>query len=50
MRKEHSLENAPLSKFLMIGDSLETDILFGNNCGIDTLLVTSGNIDLEKAK
>lgn len=26
----------------MIGDSLKTDILFGNNNNIDTLLVLSG--------
>jgi len=34
----------------MIGDNLKTDILFGNKCGIDTLVVLSGNTDLEAAK
>lgn len=34
-------------KYVMIGDSLKTDIAFGNNGGIDTVLVLSGvtNID-----
>lgn len=45
LRKEHGLEREPLNKFLMVGDSLLTDIMFGNNCGIDTLLVLSGNTD-----
>jgi ribonucleotide monophosphatase NagD (HAD superfamily) len=42
LRKQHSLEEKPLDKFLMVGDNLETDILMGNNCGIDSLLVLSG--------
>ena len=27
----------------MIGDNLQTDIAFGQNCGIDTLCVLTGN-------
>ena len=50
LRKDHNLMDEPLSKFLMIGDSLLTDIKFGNNCGIDTLLVLSGNTTEAKAK
>lgn len=34
----------------MIGDNLESDIKFGNTCGIDTLLVLSGSTSEEKAK
>eukprot|EP00461_Guttulinopsis_vulgaris_P003950 UN03951 len=30
------------SRILMVGDNLRTDIQFGINCGIDTLLVLSG--------
>ena len=40
----------PLSKFVMVGDNLETDILFGNRCGIDTCCVLSGNTSEERAK
>jgi 4-nitrophenyl phosphatase len=29
-------------KTLMVGDNLETDILFGQNSGIETLLVMTG--------
>lgn len=31
-----------LSKVLLTGDRLETDIAMGNNCGIDTALVSTG--------
>ena len=47
--EEHGLEGISLSRFLMVGDNLETDIKFGNNCGIHTLLVLTGNTSMEKA-
>jgi ribonucleotide monophosphatase NagD (HAD superfamily) len=50
LRKEHQIEEQPLSKFLMVGDYLRTDILFGNNCNIDTLLVLSGNTSEEEIR
>ena len=50
IRKEHNLEKEPLSKFLMIGDNLSTDIKMGNNTKIDTLLVLSGNTTIKKAE
>jgi 4-nitrophenyl phosphatase len=31
-------------KTLMVGDNLETDILFGKNSGIETLLVMTGKL------
>ncbi len=37
--KDHEIE---LDKTIMIGDNLETDILFGKNCKLDTLLVFTG--------
>ncbi|TNV76813.1 hypothetical protein FGO68_gene11959 [Halteria grandinella] len=50
IKREHPhLKDAPLSKFLMVGDNLQTDIKFGNNCGIDTLVVLSGNASLKQA-
>ncbi|CDW84863.1 haloacid dehalogenase-like hydrolase family protein [Stylonychia lemnae] len=49
MIRDHNLEEESLSKFLMIGDNLLTDVLFGNNCGIDTLVVLSGNTSESKA-
>ena len=42
LRQQHGLENEPLSKFLMVGDNLETDIMFARNNKIDSLLVLSG--------
>jgi ribonucleotide monophosphatase NagD (HAD superfamily) len=33
----------------MIGDNPETDIQFGENCGIDTILVTTGVTTKEAA-
>ena len=42
LRRQHNLEDVPLSKFLMVGDNLSTDVVFGNKSGIDTLLVLSG--------
>ena len=45
---KHGLENEPLSKFLMIGDKIDTDIVFGHNSGIDTLLVFSGVTSKDK--
>lgn len=50
IRQEHGLQNESLEKFLMVGDNLSTDILFGNNCGIDTLLVLSGVTNGNKAE
>ena len=39
---DHNIPSNHKSKCLMIGDNLITDILFGNNCGIDTLLLLTG--------
>ena len=50
LRKQHGLEQEDLSKFLMVGDNLSTDILFGNQCGIDSLLVLSGVTTPDKAE
>ena len=50
IRKQHGLENEPLSKFLMTGDNLQTDILFGLNNRIDTLLVLTGCTTTSKAE
>ena len=48
MKLRHQLER---SKTLMIGDRLDTDILFGINGGIDTLMVLTGvnqRVDIEQ--
>ncbi|MBR2336526.1 MAG: HAD-IIA family hydrolase [Clostridia bacterium] len=34
-------------KFIMVGDRLHTDIAFGNNCGFASVLVLSGESDLD---
>ena len=34
----------------MIGDNLETDILFGNRCQVDTLCLLTGVTNEEKAQ
>jgi len=49
IRQEHGLTSEPLSKFLMVGDNLATDIRFGATNGIDTLLVFTGCTRPEKA-
>ena len=48
--KQHKLEDAPRSKFLMVGDNLETDIMFAQNNQIDSLLVLSGVTNIKKAE
>lgn len=34
--------NLPAARCLMVGDCIETDILMGNNFGLDTALVMTG--------
>lgn len=38
--REHGIKDS--SKAIMIGDRMDTDILFGNRAGIDTCLVMTG--------
>ena len=42
---ERIVENGPIDKkdILMVGDTLQTDILGGNKFGVQTMLVLSGN-------
>lgn len=47
MKSNNILEK---SKVIMIGDNPETDIEFGNNGGIDTILVTTGVTSLEEGR
>ncbi|KAJ7986788.1 hypothetical protein DPEC_G00332010 [Dallia pectoralis] len=42
--------NLEPSESLMVGDRLETDILFGSNCGLDTMLTLTGVSTLEEAQ
>lgn len=35
---------------LMIGDRLQTDMLFGSNCGLDTVLTLTGVSQMEEAQ
>ncbi|CAD8079193.1 unnamed protein product [Paramecium sonneborni] len=46
--KQNNIEDK--SKIVMIGDNPETDIEFGWNCGIDTILVTTGVTSQEQAE
>ena len=50
IREEHNLTNEDLSKFLIIGDNLETDHMFGKNNQIDSLCVLTGCTTEFKAK
>jgi ribonucleotide monophosphatase NagD (HAD superfamily) len=45
---ECNLQDEPLSRFLMIGDNLQTDIKFAEANGIDSLLVLSGVTNITK--
>ena len=38
------------SRCLVVGDNLHTDILFGSNCGLKTLLVLTGISSLAEAR
>ena len=50
IREEHGLTDLPLEKFLMVGDNLQTDMVFANENKIDSLLVLSGCTSETKAK
>lgn len=45
-----SLHPADKSEILMVGDTLETDIIGGNKFGLDTVLVLSGNTLPQRAE
>lgn len=47
MSKEHKITDK--SRVVMIGDNLETDIAFGLNSGIDTIVVLTGVTDRDEA-
>lgn len=46
----NSRHNIDPSKACMIGDRLDTDILFGNSCGLTTVLTLTGISSLEDVK
>ena len=46
---KHCKKSVPKDKILMVGDTLITDIEGGNNFGIDTALVLTGNTIPENA-
>jgi len=48
IREDHGLTQVPLSKCLMVGDNLQTDICFAQANGIDSLLVLSGCTSQQK--
>ena len=50
LRQQHNLLDVPKEKFVMVGDNLSTDILFGNDCEIETLLVLSGVTNADKTE
>ncbi|KAL9963638.1 hypothetical protein ACROYT_G027164 [Oculina patagonica] len=49
-KPERVIHAIDLSKTCMIGDRLDTDILFGNNCGLKTVLTLTGISSLKDVK